>query len=178
MGSATYGDLLKAADDEGLSVCPPGTYDVKVYKAEAGTTSKGNKMFTLVYEIVAGPNAGRRVKNWMAMTPDYPGLLKKWFREMAAMGLPREYWESEPADGKVCADLTNRMCRIEVGVRKDRDGEDTEDIKKIMPPVGGAQPAPAASSLGASFPPPAAGVGTKVPGGAPAADVNAPSLPY
>lgn len=173
MAQAQYSDLLKAADDEGLSLCPIGTYDVKVYKAEAGTTSKGNKMFTLVYEVVSGPNAGRRLKNWMAMTPDYPGLLKKWFREMAAMGLAREYWEAEPADGKVCADLTNRMCRIEVGVRKDREGEDTEDIKKIMPPVGGAQPAPSVGAV-PSFAPP---VGAAIPGG-PAADMNAPTLPY
>ncbi len=173
MAQARYADLLKAADDEGLSLCPAGTYDVKVYKAEAGTTSKGNKMFTLTYEVVSGPNAGRRLKNWMAMTPDYPGLVKKWFREMAAMGLAREYWEAEPADGKVCADLTNRMCRIEVGVRKDRDGEDTEDIKKIMAPVGGAQPTPSVSA-GPPFAPP---VSATIPGG-PVADVKAPSVPF
>ena len=171
MASAAYSDLLKAADDEGLSLCPAGTYDVKVQKAEATTTAKNNKMFVLTYEVVTGPNAGRRVKTWMSITPDYPGLLKKWFREMAAMGLDRDYWAAEPADGKACADLTNRMCRIEVGVRKGRDGEDTEDIKKVMPPVGGAQP-PAPSPL-------ASPLVTPVPAmaGGPVADTNAPTLP-
>ncbi len=141
MGQISYDDLLQSYEDSGISLCPVGTHDVKVIKAEYGQTSTGRDQFVVTYELVGGPNAGRTLRHWMTIVPEYPGLVRQWFMQMEAMGLDKAYFQAKPTNEKVCADLVGRTCRIEVGRRPKRGGsgdEETEDIKKVSPPLDGA----------------------------------------
>ncbi len=163
MGQVQWDDLLKAYEDSGVSLCPVGTHDVKVVKAEYGETSTGRNQFIVTFEIAAGPHAGRKVRHWMTLVPEYNGLIAQWFKQMAAMGLDKAYFQAKPGNEQVCADLVGRDCRIEVGRRKKRGtDEDTEDISKVLPPVNGL-----AGAVPAAF---------SVPLGA--ADAQAPQVPF
>lgn len=168
MAEAFYRDLLATRRDAGLELCPIGVYDVKVDEATVKVNeNSGRKSFIVQYEILSGPLAGRKVKNWMTIVNEYPGLVDMWFKDMAAMGLTDTFFEAEPEDKQICAALTGRMCQITVGRRKKNktSDEETEDIKVRPPatataPVAAPAPDPMASAVAA-----------------PAADPNAPGLP-
>lgn len=165
MAAASYGDLIKSYEDSGVELCPVGTYDVKVAEAKFSPTSTGRDQFIVVYEILFGPHAGRKVKNWMTIVSEYPGLVKRWFDQMEAMGLDRDYFRAEPPNDRVCADLTGRTCQIVVGRRKKKGSgdEETEDISQVIPVVAGAASPVAFDPMRAA---------------APAADATAPAVPF
>jgi hypothetical protein len=165
MATAHFSDLLKAAEDAGFSNCPPGTYDVRVVEGVAKTTSAGKDMLVVKFEIIGGPHGGRKVSNNFVISPENANALGFFFRHMRAMGLDNAYFSQNPTPQKVAADLVGKTCRIEVGIRV-WNNEEREDVKKIMPPVHDAAPAPVVA------PAPVAPVVT------PAADPMAPTVPF
>jgi hypothetical protein len=165
MATANFNELLKAAEDAGFSNCPPGTYDARVVAGEARTTSAGKDMIVVKFEIVGGPHGGRKVPNNFVISPENANALGFFFRHMRAMGLDSAYFSQNPTPQKVAADLVGRTCQIEVGTRV-WNGEEREDIKKIMPPSAeAAAPAP----VGAVDSPSSPSV---------AADPMAPKVPF
>lgn len=162
-----YRDLLKQRQDAGLELFPIGVYDARVVAAEAKVNeSSGRKSFIVQYEVISGPHAGRKVRNWMTIVSEYPGLIAAWFKDMDAMGLDDAFFSAEPTDAQICAALVGRTCQITVGRRKKNKSsdEETEDIKVAppavaMPPVAPPAPDPMAAA------------------GVPAADPLAPGLP-
>jgi hypothetical protein len=141
MAQANFADLLKAAQDAGFSNCPPGTYDVQVVKAEAKTTASGKDMLVVTYQIVGGPHGGRKVPNNFVISPENANALGFFFRHMAAMGLDTQFFAANPSPQQVASALVGRNCRIEVGTRT-WNGEEREDVKKVMAPTTGAAGAP------------------------------------
>lgn len=169
MASASFADLLKAAEDAGFSNCPPGTYDVKVVAGEAKSTSAGKDMIVVKFEIVGGPHGGRKVPNNFVISPENANALGFFFRHMRAMGLDSAYFSKNPSPAQLAADLVGRTCRIEVGTRV-WNGEEREDVKKILAP-GGVTPGVATPSVGASPVLPDQNVSAS-------ADPMAPKLPF
>jgi hypothetical protein len=168
VAQAFYRDLLATRRDAGLELCPTGTYDVKVIGADVKVNeNSGRKSFIVEYEITTGPLTGRKVKNWMTIVSEYPGLVDMWFKDMASMGLTDAFFEAEPEDKQICDALKGRTCQIAVGRRKKNktSDEEMEDIKVrpsalAAPPVAAPAPDPMAAPMGG-----------------PAADPNAPGLP-
>ncbi len=136
MASANFSDLLKAAEDAGFSNTPPGTYDAVVAKGEAKTTSAGKDMIVVSFEVQGGPHGGRKVPNNFVISPENANALGFFFRHMRALGLDSAYFAQNPSPQQVAAALVGRTCRIEVGTRT-WNGEEREDVKKILPPVSG-----------------------------------------
>jgi hypothetical protein len=169
MATAFYRDLLKKRQDAGLELFPVGSYDVKVVGAETKVNeNSGRKTFIVQYEVTSGPLAGRKLRNWMTIVEEYPGLVAAWFKDMAAMGLDDAFFEAEPGDLQICAALKDRPCRITVGRRKKNKSsdEETEDVR-VLPPATGVTPVT----------PPAPDPMATAAGAAPVADPNAPGLP-
>lgn len=172
VASAFYGDLLKRRQDAGLEMFPVGTYDVRV--ADAEKPQRGGHGFIVQFEVINGPLAGRKFKNWMTLSDtvieNWPGLVAVWFKEMAALGLGDAFFETEPSDEQTIAALKGRTATAQVGRRKNKKSdEDVEDIRILAPatplaPVGAPAPDPMAMN-------------TVVAAAAPAADPNAPGLP-
>lgn len=169
MASTTYAELMKRRKEGGYELFPTGTYDVRVADVEVKVnSSSGRKSFIVQYEVTTGPSAGRKVKNFMTIVEEFPGLVAMWFKDMATMGLGDSFFEAEPADAQICAALTGRTCQIKVGRRKKNktSDEEVEDIRVM--PASGALGTPAA----APAPDPMAATPKS-----PAADPNAPGLP-
>jgi len=172
VASAFYGDLLKKRQDAGLEMFPVGTYDVRVVDAEK--PQKGGMGFIVQFEVINGPLAGRKFKNWMTLSDtvieNWPGLVAIWFKEMAALGLGDAFFEAEPSDEQTIAALNGRTATAQVGRRtKKNSGEEVADIR-ILPPSTPSAP------VGAPAPDPMA-MSTAVAAAAPVADPNAPGLP-
>jgi hypothetical protein len=156
MAQANFSDLLKAAADAGFSNCPPGTYDVQVVEGEAKTTSAGKDMIVVKFQIIGGPHGGRKVPNNFVISPENATALGFFFRHMRALGLDEDFFNKNPSPQQVASALVGKQCRIEVGVRQ-WNGEDREDVKKIMPPAEQAavplvSPSPVAPVTGAADP--------------------------
>lgn len=166
MATASFSDLMKAAEDAGFSNCPPGTYDVRVVAGEAKQTSAGKDMIVVKFEITGGPHGGRKVPNNFVISPENATALGFFFRHMRALGLDAAYFNQNPSPQQVASALIGRMCRIEVGTRV-WNGEEREDVKKIMPPAAGA----AAPVLHPAADAPSTGT-------VPAADPMAPKAPF
>lgn len=168
MASTTYRELMKRRQEGGFELFPVGVYDVRVADAEVKVNeNSGRKSFIVQYEVISGPSAGRKVRNFMTIVEEFPGLVAIWFKEMAAMGLGDTFFESEPDDAQICSALVGRVCTIKVGRRKKNKSsdEEVEDIR-VTPPVTGGSP------VSAPAPDPMTAVTTP-----PAADPNAPGLP-
>lgn len=164
MASANFSDLLRAAQDAGFSNTPPGTYDVTVIESEARQTSAGKDMIVVKFQIVGGPHNGRKVPNNFVISPENATALGFFFRHMRALGLDDEYFGQNPSPQQVAAALIGRNCRIEVGTRT-WNGEEREDVKKIMPSVVG-QTTPVVQAA------------SSAPVVSKAADPMAPSVPF
>lgn len=175
MASVPFSDLLKASEDAGFTNCPPGTYDVRVASSETKTTAAGKDMIIVKFEIVGGPNGGRKVSNNFVISPENANALGFFFRHMRALGLDSAYFAQNPSVEQVAASLVGKTARIEVGTRE-WNGEQREDVKKILPPVAGsvAPPAPVSTDPMASAPQAVSPMSAP----APAADPNAPKVPF
>jgi hypothetical protein len=192
MAAISFSDLLAAAGDAGFSLLPNGPYDVKVFAVEAKKSGKGKDMFAIQYEILTGPHMGRKIKNNMTISPESPMALGFFFREMKAMGLPAEFFQTNPTPQVVAATLVGKVCRIEVGKGSFND-EERDEVKKVMPPLGGAAAAPVMAAAPQPKAQPKAQLVAQTPPPAPvpvavdeapttseymSADENAPALPY
>jgi hypothetical protein len=125
--------LLDEAGDTGsFEVLPAGDYDLRVAKAEATQSGNGKLMFKLTNEVTAGPHKGRRVWSNLVLTVDNPTALGIFFRQMAAIGISKSYFEGDPSDAQVADALTGREFRAQVAV-KQWQGNDRNEIKAYFP---------------------------------------------
>jgi hypothetical protein len=192
MAAISFTDLLAAAGDAGFSLLPNGPYDVKVFAVEAKKSGKGKDMFAIQYEILSGPHMGRKIKNNLTISPESPIALGFFFREMKAMGLAAEFFQTNPTPQVVAATLVGKVCRIEVG-KGSFNNEERDEVKKVMPPLGGAAAAPVMASAPqpkaqpkaqpvAQTPPPApvSTITDTIPTSSEylSADPNAPEVPF
>jgi hypothetical protein len=183
VATTTWADLMKSADDAGFSNTPPGTYDATVFSAEAKTTSNGKDQVVVRFQIVGGPNGGRKTapRN-LVVSPENPNALGFFFRDMRSLGLGNDFFAKEPSMQAIAAALVGRPCRIEVGTRV-WNNEEREDIKRIMPSAPGGASVPVAPVAMPQpvvpqpvMPQPAADVPQTL--AMVAADPSAPKLPF
>lgn len=146
-----WGDLQKAADDAGFNPVPDNDYDFEVAKAEAKKTSNGKDMIATQLKITSGPYEGRLLFNNFTISPESPAALGFFFRDMETLGLPREYFASNPGIAVVAQTLVGRRGRATVTTRE-FGGAKRNDVKKITPLVGGPAPAPAPGMMGGAIP--------------------------
>jgi len=165
MSTFNWSDLQKAADDAGFTPVPDGPYDLEIAKATAKKTSGGKDQIEVQFKILSGPNEGRLVFNNFVISPESANALGFFFRDMAALGLTREYFASNPKVEAVATALQGRRCHAEIGHRE-WGGTTRNDVKKITPPTGGVQAPPTPGVLGGAIP------GATIPGAA-----NFPGVP-
>lgn len=166
----SWADLAEQAGDTGFSALPPADYDMKIIEAKAQNTSGGKTMFKLTTEVTSGPYAKRRVWANLVVSPENPVALNIFFRQMAAIGIDKSYFATNPSDSNVADTLVGKEFRGQV-VIKQWQGEDRNEIKGYSrltrTETSATAPAPAAAAPSSPAAPPApAGV---APAPAPAA---------
>jgi hypothetical protein len=142
-----FADLAKEAEGA-FEPVPVGTYECVVNSAELKAASTGKNMYALTYKIQDGPHAGRILFNNVTISPDNPNAMRMFFKNMLAMGIGRDFWDSNPSLGSVCGMLEGAPVVVTIA-HKEWAGEMREDVKRLaksqsvrtsMPGSGGAIP--------------------------------------
>jgi hypothetical protein len=127
-----WGDLLKVADEAGFTPLPIGDYDVVVSDVKVQTTNSGKDSIVVHFQVITGPSQGRKIRNQFTISPDNPNAVGFFFRHMAALGLPREYFNQNPTLPQVAQTLLNRPCKIKV-THREWGGATRDNVESIMP---------------------------------------------
>lgn len=163
MSSLNWGDLVKDAGDVGgnYEPLPDGDYDLQIIEATAKVAQSGKTMFAVKAQVTGGAHAKRLVWDNLVVTPDSPAALGMFFRKMAALGLGREFFSSNPSNAQIEAALQNRSFRAQIGSRT-WNGSKKNEIKMYYvanqaaaAPTTAAAPAPAPAAAPAPAPAPA-----------------------
>lgn len=180
MSTLNWSDLIKDAGESNNNYepLPDGDYELVVVEGVAKVTQSGKTMFSVKTQVEAGPHAKRLVWDNLVVSPDNPTALGIFFRKMSAMGLGKEFFDSNPTNAQIEQALAGRKFRGQIGSRT-YNGQKRNEIKNYYPasqaaaaPQTAAAPAPAAAP-----PPPAAAPAPPTAEAAPAPSA-APAAPF
>jgi len=144
--SINWDDLVKDADLSGgggggaREPLPIGDYPLKVIEVTEKTTSTGKTMFSVKTEVQEGTYKGQWVWDNLTISPESPKAMGFFFRKMAALGLPKEFFAAKPATSQVTQAMQNRSF---IGTVKQETYQGTvrNKIDAYSPAGGGAGPA-------------------------------------
>lgn len=148
----------------GFDPVPDGTYDAVVVECKlTSTKDKGNPMYAVKFNVMEGPYKDRKIWNNFTATQGNPNAMGFFFKHMEALGLPKSWFMTNPADQAIAEALLNRQCTLVVGHREYNNvvRNQVNDVR----PLGAAVPG---ASSPISFPPPAQAAPAPVPAPAPA----------
>lgn len=187
MSTKNWSDLIKDAGETGsYEPLPDGDFDLLVVEATATTSQSGKTMFKLKAQVEGGPYNKRLVWDNLVVTPDSPAALGMLFKKFHAMGIGRNYFDTNPTNAQIEATLTGRRFRAQIGSRL-YNGAKKNEIRNYFPSAATiaamqgetAVPAQAAAPAPASPPPAAAPAPAPAPvAAAPAPAAAAPQAPF
>ena len=155
MSSINWADLVKDAGDVAggnYEPLPDGDYDLKVIEVKSTVTASGKTMFKLTTEVQGGAYNKRRVWDNLVISPENKNALAIFFSKMAALGLPREFFNNNPSNAQIEASLDGKVFRAKVGSRT-WNGDKRNELTKYYVQSNQVA-APVASTAGAAVPPP------------------------
>ncbi|QEM41601.1 hypothetical protein SEA_FORZA_166 [Gordonia phage Forza] len=154
----SWAELAEEAGDTGFTAIPEGDYDLKIESAEAKQTGNQKTMFKLTSVITSGPYAKRKIWANLVVSPENPVALNIFFRQMAAIGIAKEYFATNPSDSNVAEALVGKEFRGQV-VIKQWQGEDRNEIRNYSrlnrTETSSTGPAPTAAQPSPTNAPPA-----------------------
>jgi hypothetical protein len=117
--SLNWSDLIKEAGEATNSYepLPDGDYELKVIEAKATTSASGKVMFKTTNEVVSGPHAKRRIWDNLVISPENSKALGMFFMKMSALGLGKEFFNSNPTNAQIEQALFGRGFRGTLGTR-------------------------------------------------------------
>ncbi|QDK02683.1 hypothetical protein PP304_gp187 [Gordonia phage Phendrix] len=127
MPMKSWADLVEDAGDTDFKALPQADYDLKIIKSEPKQASSGKTMFAITCEVVEGPHKGRRVWSNMVVSPENPQALNIFFRQMAAIGIDRSFFATNPSDHNVAQAMEGKEFRGSIKV-KQYQGNDRNEI--------------------------------------------------
>lgn len=182
MTSTNWLDLLNEAKQNGgpqdFGPIPAGEYRFKVLDAETRQTQNGKTKYTIKAQVQDGPHAGRLVWDDLIVSPESAGAMGFFFRKMAAIGLGKEFFATQPDDNQITTALKDREFLGKV-IIDNFGGKDRNKIDGYKPlaaaPTGFIPPAPqAAGAPVPSTPAPQPTAPAAAPAQAPVAPQAAP----
>jgi hypothetical protein len=187
VSTKNWSDLIKDAGETGsYEPLPDGDYDLVVVEATATTSQSGKTMFKLKAQVEGGAHNKRLVWDNLVVTPDSQAALGMLFKKFHAMGIGRNYFDTNPTNAQIEATLNGRRFRAQIGSRM-YNGAKKNEIRNYFPSAATiaamqgdtAAPAQAAAPAPASPPPTAAPAPAPAPvAAAPAPTPAAPSAPF
>ena len=137
MSTFNWGDLLKEAGDTGTyDPLPDGDYDLVVLEAQATVSQSGKTMFKVKSQVEGGPHNKRLLWDNLVITTGNPSALGIFFAKMNSLGMPKEYFSSNPSNAQIESALIGRRYRANVGTRV-WQGDRRNEVKKYYPPQQG-----------------------------------------
>ena len=119
MASVTFSGEEKSGGV--FEVAPAGRYQASVYDAEEMTSSKGDPMIKMIFEIASGDHEGLRIWNYLVLNEK--GMFNAR-RCVEALGV--EWIKGEPLDSG--SNLIGRECGVDVKIGQYQQ-QDKNEIK-------------------------------------------------
>lgn len=163
-----WADLVNEAGDvtsnPGFDPLPAGNYDLVVIEAGTGRSSGGKDAYEIKCEVESGPYKGRKVFNTFYVSPESPAAMQIFFRQMNAIGLPPDFWMSNPSDETIIANLTNKRLIGTLNI-EEYNGTKRNKVKNVSAPRPGGpvQAGPAVPGLPVGVTPPRPSVSPVAP---------------
>lgn len=157
MTTLPWDEMISNSKDDGKQRVPDGTYECVVKSTEVGQTANGYKRINTRFVVDEGPYKGSSIFNNFIITPDKPGGMDLFFRNMGALGLTKDYLSAnKPSLEQLAELLKDRRAELTVGTRV-FNGKEYDDVKNmkalgnpgtgfsfggdtILPPVATAAP--------------------------------------
>lgn len=126
----------------------PGVYPFVIKEAPVvGKTGTGKDKITINPAVESGEQAGQRVFHDFIIPTDNATSMRIFFDQMTAIGIPEDFFRSEPTNELIAQQLHGKRFVAEASHRE-YNQKTYVDLKKFMPAAG---PAPA-NGPGASSP--------------------------
>jgi hypothetical protein len=136
-----------------------GDYPVVADKVTYKKTQTDKHMWTVNLKVTAGPYAGRVITHNMVLSPELDFAVKRFFREMDALGADEKFFDSNPSVDAISAQIQGRHALATFAESKNEfRGEKREEVVNLVAAKGGvvtvagASGLPTASALPAATP--------------------------
>jgi hypothetical protein len=167
MTTIPWSELVKEAEAGGAGEpVPEGPYRCEITKTEAKTATTGKSMIVAAFKILDGPYAGRPLYNNFVLTTDNPNALAWFFKNMASLGLGKDFFAMNPSLESVAAQLVGKRCIVSAGV-KTYNNELRNEVKGISSDGQVAPQVPNTVTPSADVTPPSPATGSTPPPGVP-----------
>lgn len=155
MSSLNWSELVKdAGDTSSYEPMPEGDYELKVVESKATNTQSGKTMFKVTTEVQGGPFNKRKVWDNLTVSPENPKALTMFFVKMSALGLGKEFFDTNPSNAQIEAALLHRTFRGKV-TQETYQGNVGNKIGTYHRAVAATASAPAAAVAAPPAPAPA-----------------------
>jgi len=115
MSSLNWSELVKdAGDTSSFEPMPEGDYELKVVESKATNTQSGKTMFKITTEVQGGPFNKRKVWDNLTVSPEVPKAMTMFFVKMSALGLGKDFFDTNPSNAQIEAALLHRTFRGKV----------------------------------------------------------------
>jgi hypothetical protein len=140
MGNLSGFDAASVEGSLGYDAIPAGDYEGALIESSLKTSQNGGKYISLVWEIISGDFAGRRIYD-MAMR-DHPNAMAVQIGNRKLKALVTIFG---PANDT--AEWNNRPCSLKIGIRENKNtGEKENQINNYQPSGSGKISEPKAKS--------------------------------
>ncbi len=132
MQSLPWDQLIKQAENAGGGdPVPASQYQVTVASAEAKPSSTGKPMVKVKATINGGAYDGKVLWTQHVVSQESDVALSIFFRQMAAYGLDKAYFASNPSWEQVAKDIVGRsvVFDVSVGSYQGRPKNNVDDVK-------------------------------------------------
>lgn len=176
--NVNWGEVIEEANagGGGFAPIPDGDYDLLVTEASVSLTQNQKTMYTIETTIQGGPSNSRKVWDRLVVSPENGRAMQFFFKKMAALGLPLEFFKSQPSDDQIVNALKGRSFRAKIGKGTEYGGKIPDEIKEYYPALAGG-PAFAPGAPPAYVPQQAAPAPQAAPAFPPAPPAYAPQAP-
>lgn len=180
----SWDELLDQAGDDvvdSFEPLPNDDYEVEVVEATFTMTKSvpSKKMWKVHLKVINHQKFNnRRVWTNIVLSPDNSKALGFFFRNMAVLGLTREYFATKPTDEAIAAAMKGRRARVKI-IQKPYQGDMQNEVDRFIAPLA-FEGAPTGVSAAPAAPAPSGVPAPPIPGAvAPpaAAPTPAPTAP-
>lgn len=179
--SVKWSDLMDQAGPEAsasFEVLPAGVYNLEVVECTNKISAADNRYWSVQSKVLGGDHNGRRIFDNITLVTSSEGALNFFFRKMKVLGLPRNYFDTNPTDEQIANAIVGR--RYVVKTKQEAYNGDMKAVvdsylkplevevpgNPVAPPAAAtppgvyapppsATPPPVASAPSATIPPPA-----------------------
>lgn len=135
MTTLPWDEMYSNAKDTGKTRVPDGVYECVIKSTETGQTAAPNcyKKISARFVVESGPYKGGSIFNNFIITPDKPGGMDLFFRNMDTLGLTEEYLKATKPELEQLADmLVERRAEVTLATRM-YNGKEYDDVKNLKP---------------------------------------------